>query len=506
MFGRLNEAQEKFQAALEKDSKSVCAHTGLAETLVDRDPAAAATHARAALAVDADCGLAHLILAATLLDKDPSAALDEAWKSALNPSTAVAGRALAGEILIGRHQYADAIAALLGPGPWETDPVCWDRRALAHFLLGEKSAAVQLAQLSLSVDPLDTLALGVLSLSKVSGQAERLARSISASPAAVLQLAEEFHTLNQDQTALRMLEDLYLKSTPRESRDPLICYWARFLSKRLGSGTDNELLQTGASAGLFPWDQATAAVLSDALKVDPSDGRPALYLGDVLFHLGRSDEACAMWNRAATLDASPVLAYRALGMASLNVDHDHDRAAVFLLQAHHADPADAIVARDLARVLLSQADKTDMAERKTELWTQAQRTLQAAFPAGKSRSDYVCLLARCDNRLGKYADTAQLLDAVRITVWEGSHEAHDLFEEAHLALGNAELQAGHPAQALKEFDRALEYPENLAIGRLEKAHDGYIHKLRAEALSAMGQAEAARQARELVEREPEGKQ
>jgi tetratricopeptide (TPR) repeat protein len=317
----------------------------------------------------------------------------------------------------------------------------------------------------------------------------------------VLDLAEEFHALNQDQTALRLLEEFYLHPTPKDARDPLVCYWARFLSKRLGFGSTSELLQTSCNIGLFPSDQATASVLSDALRSVPNDGRAALYLGDVLFHLGRTAEARGMWQRAADLNASPVLAYRALGMASLNVDHDADAAVRLLSKAHQADPSDAIVARDLARVLLSQADKADEAGRKTELWTQARETLQAAFNAGKSRSDYVCLLARCGNRLGQFADTARLLDAVRITVWEGSHEAHDLFEEAHVGLGKADLQAGHPDQALKQFDRALEYPENLAIGRLEKAHDGHIHKLRAEAFTALGNESAARHARELAEQD-----
>jgi hypothetical protein len=58
------------------------------------------------------------------------------------------------------------------------------------------------------------------------------------------------------------------------------------------------------------------------------------------------------------------------------------------------------------------------------------------------------------------------------------------------------MAASRPAEALKEFDRALEYPENLAIGRLENAREGHIHRLRADALAALGQEEAAREARE----------
>jgi tetratricopeptide (TPR) repeat protein len=152
-------------------------------------------------------------------------------------------------------------------------------------------------------------------------------------------------------------------------------------------------------------------------------------------------------------------------------------------------------------VLFAQADKTDDAARKKELWAKARGTLQEAFTAGKGRSDFVCLLARAENRMGEYQDTARLLDSVRVTVWEGSHEAHDLFEEALVALGRAHLDAGRPSEALAEFDRALEYPENLATGKLENAKEAHINRLRARALTALGQTQAAQEAEQKAERE-----
>ena len=105
---------------------------------------------------------------------------------------------------------------------------------------------------------------------------------------------------------------------------------------------------------------------------------------------------------------------------------------------------------------------------------QAGDCLRGAFDEGRGRSDFVALLARSYSRLGDYAATAKLLDSVRITIWEGAREAHDLFEEAHLALGDEHLKAGRPAEALAEFNRALEYPENLATGKLENAREAHI--------------------------------
>jgi len=86
--------------------------------------------------------------------------------------------------------------------------------------------------------------------------------------------------------------------------------------------------------------------------------------------------------------------------------------------------------------------------------------------------------------------------------WEGAREVHDLYEEAHLALGNASLAAGRAADALKEFDRALEYPANLATGRLKDAREAHIHLVRGNALAALGRKDEARAAWKRAADEP----
>lgn len=502
LFARFKDAESQFAAALKLDPKSTSARLGLAVTLLDRDPAAARNHAEAALATEPNSGLAQLVLARAALPDNETVALDCAWKASLDPSVAAAGRAFAAGILIGRRQFESAIAAL-SDGPWETDLVCQNRRALAFFLRDDKAAAVRFARASLEVDPLDAFALGVLWLAKASPEASRFEEIVSGNPIATVQIAEAFSELKQDELALRIVEDLYLDRVPAHARDPMPRYWAEFLRGRV-LGAARSGLKDGApvhaNSVALPYDGASIAVLKDACRRDPSDGHAALYLGHVLFHLGRHQEGRALWKRAAELGGAPVIAYRALGMASLTLENDPVAGADHLSKAHAADPNDAIVARDLARVLLAQADKTDGADAKKALCARARDTLRAAFAAGKSRSDFVCLLGRAHNRLGEYGEIARMLDSVRITVWEGSREAHNLFEEAHLALGREHLAASRPAEALKEFDRALEYPDNLAIGRLENAREAHIHRLRAEALAAMGQEAAAREAREKAER------
>jgi tetratricopeptide (TPR) repeat protein len=253
---------------------------------------------------------------------------------------------------------------------------------------------------------------------------------------------------------------------------------------------------------VFPHRLESEVVLRWALLTEPTDGKAALYLGHLLFAWGRHADGRSMWERAAGLGVERAVACRALGMASRTLDQDSIGAASWLGQAQAADPSDAIVARDLARVLFESAEREESAERKQELTVRVQEILRVAFDQGRGRSDFVALLARAQNRLGQYAETARLLDSVRITIWEGAHEAHDLFEEAHVALGEAQLEAGRAGEALREFDRALEYPENLATGRLETTREAHVQYQRGRALEALGRRAEAVQAWRKAADEP----
>lgn len=421
LFARFPEAESCFRDAVRKDPTCVEAGTGLAFLKLDSDPSAAAGEARAALAIDPNKGLARFVLAVSEMRAgDDSAALNDAWKAALDPATAVAARALVAKILLRRQEFDAAIAALTQNGPWQSDSECRNRLALALQACGQQSQAAAVVTKNLEVDPLDDS----------------------------------------------------MRST--ECFPP---FW-------LASYEDLE-------------------VLRQAVASNPGDGRAALRLGHLLFHLGRHTEGREMWKRAAELGAEPVIAYRALGMAAKTLDNDLKSARAWLEKANQADPKDAIVARDLANVLFALADKADSDTAKRELATEVRAKLKAAFDEGKGRSDFVALLARAQNRLEEFAETARMLDSVRVTIWEGAHEVHDLFVQSHLALGEAHLKAGRAAEALAEFNRALEYPANLATGKLENAREAHIQYARGNALAALGRKQEAAAVWKLAADEPE---
>lgn len=497
LFARFAEAEGQFRKALAQDTKSVAALTGLAYLKLDNDPAVAISNATQALAIDPEAGLARFALAAAEYRAgDEQAALADAWKAALDPVTSVPARALAARLLVRQGNYLAAADALAEPGPWQSDPVCQDLRAFVCWKLGQKKLAADLASSTLAVEPLDALARCALWLAQAEKNGMRLTDLITQDSAAAqssqrgLDLAMELAELGQDRLALRVLQEFVLRPGPGRRLDPVACYWAALLAQRAGLAQlpqqYRRLAQEQPTDLAAPHHWQSEQALRAALEANPNDGRAALLLGHLLFSLGRHDEGRAHWRQAAKSGTAPTIARRALGMASLTLDNDLPAARTQLQQAHEMDPADAIIARDLARVLFNLADKAEDRAQKTGLWEEMVNVLKPAFDEGRTRSDYVTLLARAQNRLGRYAETGRLLDTVRVTIWEGGREAHDLFEEAHLALGQEHLAAGRAREALAEFNRALEYPENLATGKLENTKEAHIHYLRGNALMAMG--------------------
>lgn len=441
LFARFPEAEAQFRSALDKDPHCVEAHTGLAHLNLDRDPTAAVRAAQAALDVAPDHGRAWHVLA------------------------------------VAYDRLGDPTAALEAAWKAGLDPatVVAGRLLVARLLMAQRDYAGAVETLA-AAGPWQT------------------------DPACRLTLAQALTFQGRPREARRLAAwNLALDPLDDQARHLVAGRWP----PRSASPAPPPMSAPDSSP--WPWRYESLAALQAAVRDHPQDGQVHLRLGHLLFHLGRHAEGRQRWQRAAELGAEPVIAYRALGMAAKTLDQDLAAARAWLEKANQADPRDCIVARDLARALFELADRAGTDAEKRALTAQARDRLQGAFEEGKGRSDFIALLARAHNRLGDYAATARLLDSVRITIWEGAREAHDLFEEAHLALGDAHLQAGHAAEALAEFNRALEYPANLATGRLENAREAHIHFRRGQALAALGRLDEARAAwRQAAEEPPSG--
>ncbi|MBL7154669.1 MAG: tetratricopeptide repeat protein, partial [Phycisphaerae bacterium] len=78
--------------------------------------------------------------------------------------------------------------------------------------------------------------------------------------------------------------------------------------------------------------------------------------------------------------------------------------------------------------------------------------------------------------------------------WEGGGRIHDVYVDAFLLRGRSNSAGGRYAKALKDYHAAMEYPENLEVGRPDRDKGlCRIYSLLGTAHEALNQAEKARE-------------
>ena len=87
-------------------------------------------------------------------------------------------------------------------------------------------------------------------------------------------------------------------------------------------------------------------------------------------------------------------------------------------------------------------------------------------PAVRERDDVLARQIVLLNQAGQYDRALELLSSRKFHIWEEAFEnAHDSWVNAHLLKGHALMKPGKAAEALKHYRAALEYPENLGVGK-----------------------------------------
>jgi tetratricopeptide (TPR) repeat protein len=67
--------------------------------------------------------------------------------------------------------------------------------------------------------------------------------------------------------------------------------------------------------------------------------------------------------------------------------------------------------------------------------------------------------------LQQYDKAIELLASRIFHTWEGGGQIHGVYVDAHLLRGQKKFESKRYRQALNDFEAALEYPENLNVGR-----------------------------------------
>jgi tetratricopeptide (TPR) repeat protein len=325
----------------------------------------------------------------------------------------------------------------------------------------EKEAAGLLSQ-ALAIDPLDYWSLSEQSILAGKGasfignaddnRGEGLVRLQE-----LLELAVDYGNIGAYNDAITLLDEAVSQGEPYAT-SPLAYYYNGYYNLKAGNEeTAARLFQAAAtqpSGFCFPFRLEEIAILNTALQVNPADSKGSFYLGNLLYYLEQKEKGVAAWESAVKAEPLFARANRNLGFG-YNRAGETAKAIAAYEQSVKADASDPRVFQELDQ-LYEQTNKP-VKERLALLEKNLKTVLR--------HDDAVLRLLTLYNETGAYDKAINLLADRHFHVWEGGGQVHGVYVDAHLLKGVRLLNGKKYAAAIREFEAADLYPENLEVGR-----------------------------------------
>ena len=267
----------------------------------------------------------------------------------------------------------------------------------------------------------------------------------------LLEAATEYISIDFYEDARKILEIGVSKGL----NGPMIHYYLGFVCERL---QQTEEMEKHYQAGdlrspdhVFPHRLIEEEILRSVIK-NTGSPKARYYLGNLLFYLGRFEEAIGEWENADKSGLKYPILYRNLGFAYNKLYRDHERALKEYEKAITID-------EDNYRLYLEYYDVC----RWTKLIEKAVKTLERARIRIKKDS-ILAALSSAYIDAGKHDEALKILEENTFTPAEGYYGYWELFVEASVRRGLESLNKGKHEEALKDFLNALTYPRNLGVG------------------------------------------
>jgi tetratricopeptide (TPR) repeat protein len=361
--------------------------------------------------------------------------------------------------------------------------------AAIHRLMGSSEQALAAAERSLALDPMHFMAgrEKSLALAKLGRPAEPWQATFDGYMRGAVQNFIELAAiyveagLHADADAVL---DGFSKTQGAAPLNPMVHYLRGLCREAMGDTAGaTELFRRGEGGPLAysnPSRVEELAALEAALKVNPRDASAHHLLGNLLYGVGRREDALGHWKEATRLNPLLALSWRNVGYGERNLRQD-DRAALDAYRkALEIDPSDA-------RVLL---EMDQVAERLKVAPAERLLSLEKLRATVERRDDLV--LRWVDLRL---ADGAQAgleaahgaMTARDFHVWEGGYTLHLVWTDLNRTLGDLALERKDLRTALAYYEQAAQYPKNLKVAPRTPDFRAHVNWSFAGAHLALGQ-------------------
>jgi tetratricopeptide (TPR) repeat protein len=232
----------------------------------------------------------------------------------------------------------------------------------------------------------------------------------------------------------------------------------------------------------FPSGADHFDLLEYALASHPESARLHAYMGNLLYHHRRHEEAIQHWETSANIDPSYAQVWRNLGIACFNVRRDSVAARRAFDRAIEAAPWDAR--------LLYEADQLD---KRIDVAAELRiRHLQSKRFLVDRRDDLSVELATLLNQQGQPSAALEVLLSRQFQPWEGG-EGMVLaqYTEALLSLAQSELRNQRYEASIEHLMQALNPPASLGEARHLLENTSKIYHWLGHAHAANGNLAAA---------------
>ena len=337
-------------------------------------------------------------------------------------------------------------------------------KAIILRKLGRLDEALVTASQALAVDPMDVLALNERHLVRRSVDPEAasgldvLTRTLRDDAQTYLELAIDYGNVARWDEAIAVLQRLVTAEVPFASTYPMVHYYLGYFFEQSGNA-NGAAAAYRRSAGMpseygFPFRLESIDVLESALLAQPGDHRAHYYLGNLLYEI-QPERAIGHWEQSRALFNGFSIVHRNLGLAYYRARGDVTAAIESYERAVELDRDDTRHYVELDE--LYEAANTPIATRL--------RTVSANREVFSRRSDSLLRALMVQVLARDYSTAIAMLDANEFLVAEGGGRVHGVFVDAHLLRGLTRLERGEALEALADFERASEYPENLSVAR-----------------------------------------
>lgn len=373
-----------------------------------------------------------------------------------DPLSTAAQRGLT-SIAFKREQWEKAIKLLINASTNDDEMTSQSTLlAIALIRAGQVREAIQELNQVIEQDPLNLIALNELSSLEESNEnaySTKLERLIADDKQYILDLVGFYLDIGLPQDLLSIL-----KTTVGAWEYPMVYYLMAYNYHLLGKENESlswrERAQSANPDLVFPSRLWEILALQHNLEKNPQDDQAKYYLGNFYYAHQRFEEAIQLWEDALEgLDSFDVI-YRNLGLAYWQQNDDLESAIIYFEKALTLNPNN----QDLYIHLDDLYKQQDLTNKRVEL-------LAAMRDLDPIREDLRKRILTIMVDLGQYEEALFILTNEQFVPLEMDQSFHWLYVKALILSAETHLKEGHIEQAIADYQKALDFPENQGVGR-----------------------------------------